>query len=259
VPRTSTTPRIHALVVLGLIRARRGDPGADEVLDEAWRLAAPTGELPRLGPVAEARAEAAWLAGDDAAVAEATGDALALARDRGQPWLIGSLATWRRRAGLGVEAAVEAAAPFALQLAGKWAEAAARWAEVGCPYEAALALADGDDEPSLRRALDELQTLDARAAAAVVARRLRGRGATRLPRGPRPATRSNVANLTARQLEVLALVGEGMRNREIAARLVVSERTVDHHVAAILRKLEVSTRGQAAARAARLELIDQDR
>jgi DNA-binding NarL/FixJ family response regulator len=80
-----------------------------------------------------------------------------------------------------------------------------------------------------------------------------------VPRGPRAATRRNVANLTARQLEVLALVGEGLRNKEIAARLVLSERTVDHHVAAILRKLEVGTRGQAAARAARLQLLDQDR
>src|SRR5207248_6066499 len=63
IPRTSTTPRIVSLVVLGLLRARRGDPGHWEALDEAWALAEPTGELPRLGPVAPARAEAAWLEG----------------------------------------------------------------------------------------------------------------------------------------------------------------------------------------------------
>ena len=61
IPRTSTTPRITALVVLGLVRARRGDPGHRAALEEAWALAEPTGELPRLGPVAAARAEAAWL------------------------------------------------------------------------------------------------------------------------------------------------------------------------------------------------------
>ena len=72
IPRTSITSRIFALVVLGLIRARRGDPGQWAPLEEAWALAAPTRELPRLAPVAAARAEAAWLEGDRDAVAEAT-------------------------------------------------------------------------------------------------------------------------------------------------------------------------------------------
>src|SRR4029453_19137748 len=63
-PRTSITPRIVARVVLGLVRARRGDPGQWAPLEEAWALAEPTGELPRLAPVAAARAEAAWLEGD---------------------------------------------------------------------------------------------------------------------------------------------------------------------------------------------------
>ncbi len=79
IPRTSTTPRIHALVVLGLVRARRGDPGQWAALDEAWALAEPTGELHRLGPVAAARAEAAWLEGRGEAVIEATDAALELA------------------------------------------------------------------------------------------------------------------------------------------------------------------------------------
>jgi DNA-binding CsgD family transcriptional regulator/tetratricopeptide (TPR) repeat protein len=259
VPRTSTTPRIRALVVLALVRARRGDPGADAALDEAWQLGEPTGELVRLGPVAAAKAEVAWIAGDDAAVAQATANALDLARERNDPWLLGALALWRRRVGLDPGVTSGAAEPYALHLAGNWAEAAALWAELGCPYEAALARADAEHERPLRQALDELHALEATGAATAVARRLRGLGATRVPRGPRAATRRNVANLTARQLEVLALVGEGLRNKEIAARLVLSERTVDHHVAAILRKLEVGTRGQAAARAARLQLLDQDR
>jgi DNA-binding CsgD family transcriptional regulator len=259
VQRTSITPRIVSLVVLGLVRARRGDPGHWEPLDEAWRLAAPTAELPRLGPVAAARAEAAWLEGDRDAVAAATEAALSLAIERSSWLLVGALAAWRRRAGLDEEAPEGAAEPYALELAGDWARAADAWAAIGSPYEAALALAAGDDETALRRSLTELQRLGARPAAAIVARRLRERGVRGLPRGPRAETRQNPAGLTARELEVLALLAEGLTNSQIAARLVVSRRTIDHHVATTLRKLSVHTRAEASARAVRLGLAGQDR
>jgi DNA-binding NarL/FixJ family response regulator len=134
--------------------------------------------------------------------------------------------------------------------------AAERWSELGCPYEAALALAESDDDPgAVRESLDELHRLGARPASALVARRLRRRGVRGLPRGPRPQTRENPAGLTPRELEVLALVAEGLRNAQIAQRLVVSQKTVDHHVSAVLRKLDVHTRGEAGAAAARLGLI----
>jgi DNA-binding CsgD family transcriptional regulator len=251
IPRTSTTPRILALVVLGLVRARRGDPEHQAALDEAWQLAEPTCELPRLGPVAAARAEVAWLAGDRDALDAATAGPLALAFERKSPWLIGELALWRHRAGLDAELLSEAAEPYALQLAGQWRHAAALWREIGCPYEAALALAEADDDEALHQAFEQLQPLGAQTAAAIVARRLRERGARSIPRGPRPRTRENPAGLTARQLEVLALLADGLRNAQIAQRLVVSEKTIDHHVSAILRKLDVGTRGAAAAEAAR--------
>jgi DNA-binding NarL/FixJ family response regulator len=107
----------------------------------------------------------------------------------------------------------------------------------------------------LRRALPGFQDLGAVAAAARVSRSLREGGARGVPTGPRPATRENPAGLTPRQVEVLRLVAEGLRNADIAARLFVSERTVDHHVSSILGKLRVKTRGQASAEAARLGLL----
>jgi DNA-binding NarL/FixJ family response regulator len=111
----------------------------------------------------------------------------------------------------------------------------------------------------MRRAFDELQRLGARAAAAILARRLRERGARGLPHGPRPATRQNPAGLTRREQEVLSLVAQGLRNAQIADRLVLSEKTVGHHVAAILRKLGVRSRLEASTHAARLGLVDEDR
>jgi DNA-binding CsgD family transcriptional regulator len=248
-----------SLVVLALVRARRGDPEVWPLLDEAWALAEPTQELPRLGQVAAARAEAAWLEGRPEAIVSETEAALDLARRRRAPWPAGELACWRRRAGVREQTGVDPAEPFALELAGDCRAAARNWAALGCPYDSALALAHVDESDAMRQALTELNGLGARPAAAIVARRLRERGARGLPRGPRAATRENAAGLTARQQEVLALMSQGLRNAEIAERLVVSRKTVDHHVSAILRKLGVRTRGQAAAEAVRLGLSGQDR
>jgi DNA-binding CsgD family transcriptional regulator len=251
----SAPTRITPLAVLGRLRARRGDPDVWGPLDEASELAKATGELQRLLPVALARAEARWLAGDAQRVDEETGPTLELAVARQSSWGVGELLVWRRRAGItDSEPSVRVAEPLRLELAGDSTAASTLWCELGCPYEAALALAGSGDEAALRQGLDELQAFGARPAAAIVARRLRERGVRGLPRGPRPRTRENPAGLTARELEVLALVAEGLRNAQIAERLVVSGKTVDHHVSAILRKLDVRTRGEAAAEANRLGL-----
>ncbi|MGZ4387861.1 MAG: ATP-binding protein [Gaiellaceae bacterium] len=253
-PRASPPTRIVASVVGGLIAIRTGERERGEaLLEEALAAARPTGELQRLAPVAAARAEAAWLRGDVEGVDEATADVVALAAARGQRWPLGELAVWRRRAALAAPAGL-VSAPAGAELAGDFAGAAALWGDLGCPYDAALALIGSDEEPALRRALAELQRLGAAAAARVVARRLRARGARDIPRGPYAAARHNPAGLTARELEVLSLLAQSLRNAEIAQRLVLSRRTVDHHVSRILSKLEVSTRSEAALAARRLGL-----
>jgi len=243
IERTSISPRITALVVLALVRARRGDPGAAPLLDEAWALARPTGEPGRVAPVAAARAECAWLLGDLEAVDEATAEPLEQALRLGALGNARELAS--RRALAGLTAGIEPD--------GRDARA---WLDAGCDYEAALCLLDSDGEDDLREALDIFVRLDARPAAAIAARRLRLGGARGIPRGPRRVTRGNPASLTERELEVLALVAQGLRNGEIAQRLVVSRRTVDHHVSAILRKLGVRTRAQAGAEATRRGYVE---
>jgi DNA-binding CsgD family transcriptional regulator len=255
--RTSSIPRITAGVVLALVRARRGDPGAVDALERARALSELADQLQYVEAVAAAGAEMAWLSGDRQGVVRATEAAYALATEIGASGVVGELALWRRRAGLSEEVTGPVAEPYASQLAGDWRAAAEQWAAIGRPYEEALALADGDGE-ARRRALDHLHELGAGPAAAIVARRLRARGARGLRRGPRRTTRDNPANLTPREVDVLALVEQGLRNKQIAERLFVSAKTVDHHVAAILRKLGVHTRGEAGAAARRLGFSPDD-
>lgn len=255
VGRGSGFATVVALTQLGRLRARRGDPGAWPLLDEALELARPSGDVERLAPLAAARAEAAWLNGQPHAIAAETDGAWRLAIERRRIGMIGELALWRWRAGVRVDIQAKIPSPYALQIAGDWKQAAQAWRDLGCPYEAALALGDADDEDALRDALDQLHTLGARPAAAIVVRKLRKRGVRGVPRGPRPRTLENPAGLTARELDVLALLADGLRNAQIGERLVVSQRTVDHHVSAILRKLDVRTRTEAGAEAARLGLL----
>jgi len=251
----SAITRITALVALGRVRARRGDPGVADVLDEALETAHAGGHLQRLGHVRAARAEAAWLSGDATRTVAEARIVYDLALEKRHLWFAGELAYWQWKAGALDAAPDWIAEPYATQIGGDARAAADAWAARGCPYEAARALAETEDEEALRESLAVLEGLGARPAALDVRQSLRSLG-TSVPRGPRAATRENPVALTARELEVLELVGEGLRNAEIAERLVLSRRTVDHHVSAILRKLDAHTRGEAVATAARLALLE---
>ena len=137
-------------------------------------------------------------------------------------------------------------------------QASRLWAQLGCPLRGgALRCSHSGDEDAVRQALDELERLGARRTAAHASRELRRRGVRDLRRGPHAATKDNPSGLTARELDVLKLVAAGMRNAQIAEQLVVSPKTVGHHVSAILAKLSVSSRTEAAAEAARLGIIER--
>ena len=247
--------RMWPLLVLGTVRARRGDPDVWGLLDEVSALA--SGNPPQRNlAVQVTRCEAAYLEGDlERARAELGTLRVADVADR---WMAGHLALWRRRLGCEAEETGPLPEPFTRELAGDFAGAAALWQELDSAHAAGLALAESDREEELRRGHELLLALGARPAAGIVARKLRERGA-RVARGPRPETKEHPAGLTTREAEVLELVAEGLTNAEIGARLVISEKTVGHHVSSILGKLGVGSRYEAAKLAAQDRELAADR
>lgn len=250
---TVAVGHIPALTTIGTIQMRRGEPDAHATLLAAMQLAERTGELTLIAPVALALTEEAWLRGD----LPGARDLIRGVLDRSDQPLTtqhrGHLIAWAVRLGEEHEAPAGTPGHVALQINGRWQEAADAWHALGRPYERALALIEVSTPPALTEAFDILDRLGAGPAAALVAERLRSLG-ERVPRGVRPSTRANPAGLTAREIEVLQLVVDGLTNGEIAARLFVSDKTVEHHVSRILVKLGVTSRREAARTAHQLDL-----
>jgi DNA-binding CsgD family transcriptional regulator len=234
--------------VQSLLDLRRGRGDAPQ------RLAHTVDTIRRLGvrmwftSPAAACAEAAWLRSDHDAVRRAAAPALEHALSIGDAWRAGELAAWLARSDVaGAQPRHALAGPYALEAAGRAREAADAWARLGCPYEQALALSCGD-EGCLREALQRFEQLGAAPAAANLRRRLRARGARGVQRGPLRRTRVDPLGLTARERQVVDLLLHGLSNAAIAARMHRSERTVEHHVAAVFAKVGVRSRAALIAR-----------
>jgi DNA-binding CsgD family transcriptional regulator len=209
----------------------------------------------RLLPVAAALVERAWLTGAADDRLDRCRALLADAPTAVMAWARGELASRLRRLDPEVTAD-DVAEPYELELAGDCDGAAETWAAQGAPYEQALALLDTGRPDRQRDGLDLLDRLGADATAAWFRRDLRDRGAASVPARRRTTTRANVAGLTARQVDVLELLADGLTNAELAERLYISPKTADHHVSAILAKLGVPTRRDAVRAARELQILD---
>ncbi len=247
--------RIPAAVTAAQVAHRCGRD-ARVLLEEATRLAVPTGEVQRLAPTAAGWAELAWLEGRTGDIEAAVDIAWAAAATHPQQWQLAELAWWSSLAGVRREVTAPPPEPFALMLNGSWQAAADAWRSLGLPYWEALALGRDPRLDAARRALEILDSLGACTARTAVVRDRRAAGLP-VPRGPRVRAAGG-AGLTPRELEVLALLVDGLSDAAIASALVLSTKTVGHHVSAVLRKLDVPTRSRAAAEARRRGLLESE-
>jgi len=257
-PAASPLNQLNALYTVTRLHVRRGEADAESLVRRFTTEAERTGELQRIVVAAVARAEWADVGGRLATERAAMHDLHDRLAGTGQSWAIGEVAIWLARAGEPITVTDSTAPPFRLELDGDWQAAAAAWEDLGCPYEQADTMVHSGRTDAILAALPILDGLGATAAANRARELLRLHGVQQIPRGPRHATRVNPAGLTQRQIDVLGLVAQGLTNAEIADRLVVSVRTVDHHVAAILTKLAVGSRRQAAELARDLGVTTDD-
>jgi len=255
VRNTGRASRIEPLMAVGLVGARRGDRGdVWTYLDQARDFIALSQTLGYQSMIALARGEAYLLQGDVESVRAEVTPWYAEAVRLEDTEVLSDLAMLMWRAGL-IDAAPDGLrTPDELSMAGRHREASAAWSQAGAPYRAAWALLDSRDEVDLREARAMFDRLGARVLVDRADLRLRQIGA-KVPRGARASTRANVGGLTDRESEVLELLDEGLRNADIAARLSLSEKTVGHHVSAILAKLGASSRLEAVRRARDLAAV----
>jgi DNA-binding CsgD family transcriptional regulator/tetratricopeptide (TPR) repeat protein len=245
-PGLSPAHRAGALLTAALISARRGDQPVSPLLDEARAYAEPA-DLFRLGPVWAARAETAWLRGDDAAALAEAQTGLATTPAGADPWLVGHLQRWLHLSG-GPPASTslaEQVTPYQLEITGDWRAAADAWTALGCPYDAAMAQLGGD-LPAVDTALATFRRLGARATARRARHRLTQIGG-RTPHPRLADTRADPHQLTRRERDVLEHLSAGHSNADIATTLGISPKTVSNHITAIFTKLGVHNRTQAAA------------
>lgn len=245
-PGLAAVNRILPQLIVALIHARRGQHSAVTLLDDA--VAGAETEHLRFFSVWAARAEAAWLAGNDDTCRSEAHAGLDATGAHGDPWLVGALHRWLYLAGgWSVAGGGDPRTPFESEIRGDWQAAVHEWQRRGCPYEAAIAQLGGDIA-AVQSALATFGSLGAKAAARRARQRLAElRGPTRRTR--RADILVDPDGLTRREREILTLIAAGHSNAHIATELTISRRTVAHHVAAILAKLGVENRIQAAARA----------
>ncbi len=238
--------RLLPVTVLGTIRARRHDPGAETLLEGVLSMAITMGEKEKIVYAASARAEYFWLQNRLDELAEELRSVYKKILKSNNLWAIGEIAYWLWKAGQLDGIPERIAEPYLLHIKGDWKTAAAYWEKSYCPYEQALALSEGNREAMIE-AVKIFDRLGASAACSLIKQKMREKGIKKIPKGPRESTRKNPAGLTGRQVEVLQLITKGMSNSEIASNLFISSKTVDHHISAILAKLNLKSRTEAAA------------
>jgi len=246
--------KIFALVVVGSIRTRRGEADAYPLLNEAKSKAMQTMELQRIVPALSALLEYEWIKGTRCIEEEVINNTIGMMNQMGNLYENSEFAFWLKKARNQELPLQEVYEGYKLDNLKNVHQAVTNWQNAGCPYEEGLALFEGDEDDK-RKAISIIHKLGALAVYEKLKFEMRSSGIKSIPRGLRKSTQENPALLTDRELEVLQLLNEGMQNKEIAARLFISAKTVDHHISAILFKLDVNSRTKAVQEAIRLAIL----
>jgi len=246
--------KVGALVVAGTIKMRKGEPDALPTLLKARTKAFESMELQRILPALAALLEYEWVTGEDHVERTALEYAIGLIGQPGRLRESSEFEFWLFKVRKQVLPMHETEKGYRANNPKMALEAAAGWQRLGCPYEQALLLFEGDAD-SKKEAISIVHRLGAQAIYEKMKDEMRGSGITGIPRGLRKTTQSNPAQLTDRELGVLRLLKEGLQNKEIGSRLFISAKTVDHHISSILFKLEVNSRARAVQEATRLQII----
>jgi len=246
--------KIFALVVVGSIRTRRGEADAYPLLNEAKSKAMQTMELQRIVPALSALLEYEWIKGTRCIEEEVINNTIGMINQMGNLYENSEFAFWLKKARNQELPLQEVYEGYKLDNLKNVHRAVTNWQNAGCPYEEGLALFEGDEDDK-RKAISIIHKLGALAVYEKLKFEMRSSGIKSIPRGLRKSTQENPALLTDRELEVLQLLNEGMQNKEIAARLFISAKTVDHHISAILFKLDVNSRTKAVQEAIRLAIL----
>ncbi len=245
--------KIGALTVLATIKMRRGKRDALPLLLEAKTKAFETNELQRIIPVFLSLLEYEWITGESYIETEVLSGAIERMvklekfskKSRFHFWLKKVGKEYLLPTGENEDKSVSGV-PFRLD--------ASFWEKLGCPYEQALTLVEGNEDDK-REALLIIQQLGGDAVYEKIKMEMRAVGIKKIPRGMRLSTKTNPAQLTNRELDVLQLLHKAVQNKEIAQTLFISPKTVDHHISSILFKLDVNTRAKAVSEAVRLGIL----
>lgn len=248
-PRVMHLP---ALLVLGRVTMRLGLPEGLDLLAEALEQGVMTGEPQRIIPVRLALLEAAWLQERADEALEHIDALIAMGIEQLSSWDLGEMQVWLQRLALRVPVAPPKAdlpGPRSAELKGDFERAAGLWLALDQPYEAALSLMQVTGESAgdaFSRAVTILDALEAKAPAALARRMAMRTGlADALPkrrRGPYASARQHPLGLTLSEQNVLALLVQGLGNKEIARTLSRSLRTIEHQVSSVLGKFNASSR-----------------
>jgi ATP/maltotriose-dependent transcriptional regulator MalT len=242
-----------AFVIIGTIKSRKGEE-AIPILQDAISIAMGTMELQRIIPALVAALEHEWITGNQFIAREMLDESIEMMKRMGNRYENTEFAYWinkSRRIQISIHESFEGFEMFDRVSANR---AAQLWQKAGCPYLYALALYEGSDQDK-KKAIAIIHDLGAQSVYEKLKMEMRSSGIKSIPRGMRKSTQSNPASLTDRELDVLQLLNQGLQNKEIAAALFISAKTVDHHISSILFKLEVNTRAKAVQQAVRLDII----